>query len=201
MEVSVVPSMRELQRQRTRDAILKAAAEEFDARGYAAVSLSEIAARVEVTKGSVYFHFPSKADLAAAVVSTYSAAWQTIVDGVDAIGHEGIAALRQLSAEAARVYRDDAGVRAPLRLMREQSVIGVELPTPFRPWLDAVARQLAIAQEQGEVRVDVEPETVAWHIVACFFGTQEISHQLNNRSDLVERTDAMWDLILQGITT
>lgn len=195
----MVPSVRELQRQRTRDAILKAAAEEFERRGYAAVSLSEIAARVEVTKGSVYFHFPSKADLATAVVHTYSSAWQTIVDGVEEGRAEGLEALQQLSAEAARIYRDDPGVRAPLRLMRESDVIGVDLPTPFLPWLDAVTRQLVVAQERSEVRSDVDPQAVAWHIVSCFFGTQEISHQLNGRKDLSDRIDAMWDLVLRGI--
>lgn len=195
----MVPGVRELQRQRTRDAILKAAAEEFDSRGYAAVSLSEIAARVEVTKGSVYFHFPSKADLASAVVHDYSSAWRSIADAVIDSGEEGLAALRQLSAEAARIYRDDAGVRAPLRLMRESSIIGVDLPTPFLPWLEAVTQQLVVAQERGEVRTDVDPEAVAWHIVGCFFGTQEISHQLHDRLDLAERVSDMWDLILRGI--
>ncbi len=48
----------------TRQAILTAAAGVFEERGYRAATISEILARAGVTRGALYFHFPSKEDLA-----------------------------------------------------------------------------------------------------------------------------------------
>ena len=47
----------------TRDRILAIALREFAARGYAAVTIEEIAAAAEVTKGAVYYWFANKDDL------------------------------------------------------------------------------------------------------------------------------------------
>ncbi|MEU8519917.1 TetR family transcriptional regulator [Streptomyces sp. NBC_01216] len=51
----------------TRARILRAADEEFAARGYHATSVGRIAARVGVTKAAVLYHFPGKADILAAL--------------------------------------------------------------------------------------------------------------------------------------
>jgi AcrR family transcriptional regulator len=53
--------------QRTRRQLIAAAIQEFSARGVAATSLPQIAAAADVTIGTVYNHFRSKADLVGAV--------------------------------------------------------------------------------------------------------------------------------------
>lgn len=195
------PTVREQQRIKTRSDLLRLAAEEFDQRGYADVALSDIAARQEVTKGTLYFHFSSKAKLASAVVEHYFTAWEGLIADVKKRNLQGISALRWLLSEVARQYRDDPGVRAPLRLMRESNIIGIDLPTPFLLWIDTVKTHLHEALDQGEVRSDIDINNTAWQVVAGFFGVQEISHQLTARSDIVERVDMMWELLLTGITT
>jgi AcrR family transcriptional regulator len=51
----------------TRARILRAAMEEFSARGYHATSVRELAERVGVTKTAVLYHFPGKADIVTAL--------------------------------------------------------------------------------------------------------------------------------------
>lgn len=51
----------------SRAAILEAAASCFLARGYAATSIDDVARSLGATKGRIYHHFPSKADLFAEV--------------------------------------------------------------------------------------------------------------------------------------
>ncbi|MET7355669.1 helix-turn-helix domain-containing protein, partial [Streptomyces mirabilis] len=53
---------------RTRRLILDAAASVFDERGYEAATIGEVLARAGVTKGALYFHFPSKRALAEGVL-------------------------------------------------------------------------------------------------------------------------------------
>ncbi|HEV3172557.1 MAG TPA: TetR family transcriptional regulator [Actinocrinis sp.] len=55
--------------ERTREAIIHAAARVFEREGYEAAPLADITRSATVTKGALYFHFPSKRDLAYAVVS------------------------------------------------------------------------------------------------------------------------------------
>lgn len=62
--------------------IVALAREEFARRGYDAVSLREVAARVGLTKPALYYHFPSKAEL------------------YDTVLHEDAGALLQLVSEA-----------------------------------------------------------------------------------------------------
>ena len=63
----------------TRDRIREEAVALFTERGYATTSLREIADRVGITKASLYYHYPSKQDLLAAVVAPLLTDWQQTV--------------------------------------------------------------------------------------------------------------------------
>ncbi len=60
-------SLKVVQGEATRAALLAAARELFGERGYAATSLEDIVAQAGVTKGALYHHFQGKADLFQAV--------------------------------------------------------------------------------------------------------------------------------------
>jgi AcrR family transcriptional regulator len=55
--------------------ILAVAAELFGERGYDAVNLDDVAERLDVTKGSLYYYFASKDELAAAAIETLGTEW------------------------------------------------------------------------------------------------------------------------------
>lgn len=56
-------SLRERQRKEREQLILQAAEEVLSEKGYHETSMDEIAARVGIAKGTLYLHFPGKADL------------------------------------------------------------------------------------------------------------------------------------------
>lgn len=190
---------RQEQKVTTRRAILQVAAEEFDARGYVGTAISDIAKRLDLTKGSVYFHFPSKAQLAGEIVQGYFRMWKPIIDGIDQRNLRGFAALKWASREVAVAYRDEVSIRAAVRLMRETDLIDTDLPAPFVAWISMVTTYLEQARGAGELRGGLNTDDVAWHIVATFFGIQEVSHQLSDRVDIEKRIDTLWNLILPGI--
>ncbi|NKQ51359.1 TetR/AcrR family transcriptional regulator [Amycolatopsis sp. K13G38] len=55
--------------------ILTTAAELFGERGYDAVSLEDVADRLDVTKGSLYYYFASKEELVTAAIETLGNDW------------------------------------------------------------------------------------------------------------------------------
>ncbi|MDQ0270570.1 TetR/AcrR family transcriptional regulator [Cytobacillus purgationiresistens] len=75
-----------------KDILIKAALEEFSAKGYKAVNISELAAKVEMTTGAVYHHFGSKAKLYEVIRSEME---QRLIDRM-----EGAASLFEQSHQA-----------------------------------------------------------------------------------------------------
>ena len=66
----------------TRGRVLTAAAEVFARTGFLAASMNDIVDAAGVTKGAVYFHFPSKEALAVAIVEEQFAQWPAMVEAV-----------------------------------------------------------------------------------------------------------------------
>jgi AcrR family transcriptional regulator len=60
--------------------ILRTAAELFGERGYDAVSLEDVAERLDLTKGSLYYYFSSKDELGTAAIETLGAQWMARLD-------------------------------------------------------------------------------------------------------------------------
>jgi AcrR family transcriptional regulator len=69
------PSRVERKRGRRIQEILTAAAELFGERGYDAVSLEDVADRLDVTKGSLYHYFAGKDELGMAAIETLGNEW------------------------------------------------------------------------------------------------------------------------------
>ena len=107
--------------------ILTAAAELFGERGYDAVSLEDVADRLDVTKGSLYYYFASKDELVTAAIETLGNEWTARLDRLPA-AHDGPPA-RRLHA-----------------LIREHVTIAVrEYPAALRLFL--VPREWPAAQQ------------------------------------------------------
>lgn len=79
----------------SREAILEAAKRTAQAHGYGGLNFRELAAEVGIKAASIYHHFPSKADLAAAVAKRY---WQdsaAALDSLLAASPDSLSCLRQ----------------------------------------------------------------------------------------------------------
>jgi AcrR family transcriptional regulator len=98
---------------RTRAALLGAARELFTERGFAQTGRDDIAERAGVTRGALYHHFASKADVVAAVVDELEA---ELVDRVVAAGRAGTGPLDQLR-RSCRAYIDACTEPAIARIL------------------------------------------------------------------------------------
>ena len=83
----------------SRDEILRAAAELFMEFGYAATSIDAVAEKLGATKGRIYHHYPSKADL---FFDVQVAAMTRMFDQVEPIARGGAGSIDKLMAMALR---------------------------------------------------------------------------------------------------
>ena len=172
---------------RTRAHILKAAAELFADQGYQRTSIADVAKRVGMTKGAVYFHFKDKDDIAIAVVEANYQRWPALLDEVKDLDLDPLGMIGELLDRTARAFGDDIVVQAATRLQAERSLIKTSLPQPYQGWIDRLTPLLTQAQEAGQVRADVSPDALARVLVSTFFGMQHVSDVLHRRADLSER--------------
>ena len=179
---------------RTRQAILLAAASVFDECGYESASISEILARAEVTKGALYFHFPSKEALAQGVVG---AQMSTLTPTENELSLQGVI---DLTLQVADRLQHDLLLRAGIRLAVEQG--GNFRPAdaaPYRGWIGMCRELFEKARLGGELLPHVSPATAADLVVGCFTGTQLLSQVLTGRADVVERVSTFWSYLLPGM--
>lgn len=176
----------------TRASVLLAAARVFDAYGYAGASIDQIAQEGGLTKGALYFHFESKADLALAVVDANYEVWQRLQEEEAARGLPPLEHIGALLREVAVCFRDEVIIRGGMRLNADYEAIPAPLPVPFSNWIEYFTPLLADAQAQGDVRTDLDAAELARVIVSGFFGVQLVCERLSDRVDVVERTDDWW---------
>jgi AcrR family transcriptional regulator len=102
-------------RDRTRATLIEAAKEVIRQKGYHAVSLEEVAARAEMSRGAIYGNFKNREDLIAAVVSTL---WEPVVPRLKmgATFQEQMRIIGKAVAAAARARRPMAVGAASFQL-------------------------------------------------------------------------------------
>lgn len=180
---------------RTRTAILDAAAEVIDQRGFAGASLSDILARAGVTKGALYFHFSSKEELAEALVSEQFQVGQPFSD----LKEVGLQTAIDLCHEMAHGLLTNVRVRASVRLVVETGSFSNPTPQAYTQWINMVRQYIAAAKDRGDLRAELDPDDVAHWVVGAFVGIQIQSQVLTGRSDVHDRVTEMWRIALPGL--
>ncbi|WP_432117049.1 ScbR family autoregulator-binding transcription factor [Streptomyces sp. bgisy032] len=177
---------------RTRALLLRSAAECIKEHGYDGSSTTDVLRRAGVTRGALYFHFPSKEALA------------------DAIVEYQMPLLRPLSAECplqaaidltlsyARMLQTDVILQAAVRLATEET----SYQPGTRPYTwsqEVVGDLLRQARNKGELLPHTDPDEIAVLVVGAFTGIQLLSQLSTGRADLLFRVCVLWRAMLPGI--
>ena len=165
--------------EKTRTRILASALSLFAKKGYEHTTFTDIAARLKMTKGAVYWHFESKEALLIALVDEMLEKFARQTESIMPKDELTFRAVADMMVENARLVVDDARGRAFFMLMRtqirwgEESMHGVreELLTNqrFGPW-HAFIRAVENDKAAGRVRPDVDATEVANICVSVWDG-------------------------------
>lgn len=185
---------------RTRQALIRAAADEFDRHGYDGTSLSRISTMAGLSIGAVTFHFSSKQSLADAVQEEGRALTLAALDSLVA---EPVLPLRlviDLTLELARLMEKEPAVRSAIRLGRERP----DTDAWSDAWLPIVRRLLDHAYETGQLHRDALPADVAMLVEHLTNGAEAY---LRNRmgsdpafESAVAQLRRVWRLALSGVS-
>ncbi|MEU5430816.1 helix-turn-helix domain-containing protein [Streptomyces olivoreticuli] len=155
---------------RTREHVLDAAAEEFARHGYANTVLQTVATRIGMTKGALYAHFPSKEDLAHALLQHFADAWDDIRAAWGDLDRPAPATLLAAALSLARRLESDVRMRAALRLFADGGIAtdrGARTLSEIRDCLAALARR---GQEEGAILASYAPDRIVRLLLAVAWG-------------------------------
>src|SRR5688500_17251020 len=185
----------------TREAILHAAAEEFDRLGYERTSLTAVLTRAGLTKGAFYFHFASKEAVAGALIERQTEFWAQVREIWHARNVDPLSALHGMFAESADRMAADVVLRAGVRLNADREVGYPGVPNTHLMWEKLVAAYVIEAAGRGDLRAGVDPEAVARTLCSAALGSRLISSATTACTDFPERIREVLGHVLPSVAS
>lgn len=149
----------------TRQALLDAALRVFSRQGYAATRLEDVAQEAGVTRGAIYWHFKSKADLYNTLVAEVSLRSDEVVERARAAaGDSPLDVLRRIMVGLLEFVEEDEQYRAVMELTILKTEVTPELEEGMRLKVEGLRavqetlkRAIRLGQLAGEIRADLDP--------------------------------------------
>ncbi|WP_416269188.1 TetR/AcrR family transcriptional regulator (plasmid) [Burkholderia cepacia] len=165
--------------------ILEAGRQLIMRRGYSGFSYADIADAIDIRKASIHHHFPTKADLAVAVLQQSQAKFDADMALLDASGADALVQMRAYIGYWERCIADDS---APFCVA---GMLGAELPAlpdevtrAVKAHFDDLAawlvRVLEAGVKDGIVQPDVSVQTEAATFVALVYGAMLAARAYGN---------------------
>ena len=183
----------------TRQRLVAAASHQFARRSYSMVSLDDILAEAELTKGAMYFHFPSKQALASAIIDDLTEMSGAVVTELLARRMSGLETLIDLFCLLAVQDIQHEVARAGARLLETLDNTTALPNTLWQSWIEFVTTLIQKAVTDGDVIDNTNPEDVAKMLLAVWVGMRRIS-DLDQPEHYLDNLERAWVLALTSFT-
>ena len=188
--------------EQTRQDLLDAGLTVFSRKGYTATRLEDVASAAGVTRGAIYHHFGSKAELYSALIEEANTVGNSAIDRAVGEGGTFIEIVSRILVYTFGLLEDDR---------RFSEVMALQLTTPdvdslsqrrydeAQDLVASISGFFKVIIEQGELRSDLDPDTAA----RAFLGYQNglASLWLFNRDvfSIKESAPELADIFVRGI--
>ena len=190
----------------TRTTLLQTALSIFSTKGYAAATLDDVAQAAKVTRGAIYWHFKSKADLYNTLVEEFSARGAVVVQQAVAEGGTLIDILRRIFVRVCTLIEEDKETRAVMELTLFKTGLDPELQTGRKKQIEAgnallkgITEAMSQGIAQGILRSDIDPADMARAFIAFENGAIQL-WLLSPRSFSLKRSaESFADILVSGL--
>jgi TetR/AcrR family transcriptional repressor of nem operon len=183
----------------TSQRILDIAERLVQTRGFNGFSYADVAAALKVTKASLHYHFPSKAELGARLIERYERNFLAALASIDAAGPDAREKLRRYAALYEDVLRDNRMCLCGM-LAAEYATLPKPMKDDMRHFFDENEKWLAGVLQQGRrekaMRFKGSPGEVAQGIVGTLEGAMMIARTYSD----VRRFRAASDRLLEELS-
>ncbi len=190
----------------THETLLKAALKVFSHKGFFAASLEDVAKEANVTRGAIYWHFGSKAELYNALLGKYATLSQEIVQTAAAQGGSLTDILRRVFIRLLETVATNPELRAMMEITlfkteRTPDLAASQLQRleSSRSLITGVADVMRQGIASGELRRDLDPEDLARAFMAFQNGAIYLWLFDPSSFSLQDSAPALADIFMQGI--
>lgn len=182
------PKVTEAYREATRNEIVQAAAKVFARKGYHAASMDDIVAESRLSKGALYGYFDSKEDLFLAVhdsvldfdLERFIAAMPAAASMTEMLMKAGELAIRSIARRDRDILRVSYEFWTSAPRIKKLQRYYAELDHRNHRLLVGLLRE---GMSRGEFRADLDPESLAWSLIAVVDGLGLHSASLDRGAD------------------
>ncbi len=187
----------------TRAELLRVAGEVFASKGYASSRMEDVIAASGLTKGAIYFHFASKAELAQAVVLDHQERW------LARVGEEVLALVEPrdqllgLVPFLTKLVAGDPTAWTAGRLARELAVeLGGAQVDPLTDWVALVEDILIRGRADGQLRFESGARDLAVVLVGAFDGTKSLTDAVDAADpEVFARRGEILQMLVESLLT
>ena len=190
----------------TRATLLNTALSVFSAKGYSAAKLDDVAKAAKMTRGAIYWHFKSKADLYNTLVEEVSARGAAVVQQAIAEGGTLIEILRRVFVRQCALIEEDQEARAVMELALFKTSLDPELQTGRRKQLEAgnalvagITDAMRLGIAQGLLRKDMDPADMARAFLAFENGAIQMWLLSPGSFSLRVSAESFADILITGL--
>lgn len=159
----------------TRERILEAARELFNSKGFNATTIGDLVKATGMQKGSLYFHFSGKEDIAKEVLNEATAEFMEFL-GIALGGNNPGASIDKFFHCALDKHLATGFVggcifgNTALEMSDSDPNFAGEIDKVFDEWISKIAVAVSGAQKNGQIRTDISSDALAKHIIATIEG-------------------------------
>lgn len=179
----------------TRQRLLRAAARQFAEKSYSLVSLDDIIAEADATKGSMYFHFQSKKALAMTIIHAQNSLGMAAVNDVLAKQLSGLETVIDITILiAVRDISDDL-TRAGLNLLQTLGPSDDLGPDLLSQWITGFSPVVERAIDDGDILPQFDPKHISRLFLSLYMGIRQ-TRRADEREQLLSDLENAWLLLL-----
>lgn len=180
----------------TREKILEAARELFNAKGFNTTTISDLVEATGMQKGSLYFHFSGKDGIARQVLNDATDEFMAFLD--KALGDKNSGAAIDNFFRAALDKHLATGFvggcifgNTALEMSDSNPEFARAIESVFDEWINKISSTIEDAQAQGQIRTDIEGEALAKYIIATIEGGIMMSRLKKDERPMRECLDTL----------
>lgn len=183
-----------------KEKLIQAAIKKFSQQGYHQTSISEIADKAGVAKGTVYWYFDSKKELFWGIIlSDFEKINNYISQEISKNNKDAIEKLKQVTKLYLNFFKDKKDVA---RMMRESSVtpddyFHKEMNKLRSESVRSISKIIKSGQENGEFVTDINSKELANFILGSINSYNPVVYELDN---VEQKVDLIINIILNGIS-
>jgi TetR/AcrR family acrAB operon transcriptional repressor len=188
--------------EQTRQDLLDAALTVFSQKGYTATRLEDVARAAGVTRGAIYHHFGSKAELYSALIEEANKVGNSAIDRAVSEGGTFIEIVTRILVYTFALLEED---------QRFSEVMALQLTTPdvevlsqrrydeAQELVASISGFFKLITEQGELRQDLDPLTAARAFLGYQYGLSSLWLFNRDAFSIKESAPELAEIFVHGI--